>query len=777
MDNEKQFSEFVGTASERAGALAGKVASIGDRIAGFAAGGVSAGKEMLGLADEKVKRKSEKKSGTTKTSTPKSDLAAARRKLDNAKKAQSRLELQLRELKAENHSLISRMDEIRSELNETKSRESAVRARAAALESELDDVTSQLKEAQSKPAKTIAAGTGRSKKKAELESELAAIQQELKESQNKAEQAESEFASQLEALQAKNDSLSFDLEKTQSEAKRVKAELESEISALQSKNKSLKSGLEKRRVEGTKRSDVEKGLKTQVGRLETDLSAAQQKLTETQNKAEEIQADLVSQLKDLQVEKESLISDLKKAQNKVNKIISREEQANEQAAKLESELAAVRRELTKTQNQAKKDQIDLGLQLKDLQVEKEVLISDLKKAQNKATKITSREEQAIEQAAKLESELAATRQKLAETQNQAQHTQAELNGQLEELHAENESLISELDRTRKAADDAQMRADSMETMIASLESNVAEDGVEPEEVSEEKSDTEDISLPHRGYQDEPVIIPTVEEIDPSLETDLTTDEPVDIDVEKFEEPQAESPLEREVQIDVEETEPEPIPEIETTEPVQVTVEDVQAADFKNEAERIIFSKALSDFTSVETAARVDAARAIGSVAHDLSARVLITHIANEPSAVVRQECIKSLTTLEITEGLSVIESALTDETASVRLAAVWGIYRLAGVESLPKLLGMLSDNDEGVRRRTVTCIGWLGAQLKTIDNSQLCRVISDLIERLNDPAESIREATLDALQAVTGKTISTPKSSPERLVDQWRSWWKDQLLT
>jgi hypothetical protein len=52
-----------------------------------------------------------------------------------------------------------------------------------------------------------------------------------------------------------------------------------------------------------------------------------------------------------------------------------------------------------------------------------------------------------------------------------------------------------------------------------------------------------------------------------------------------------------------------------------------------------------------------------------------------------------------------------------------------------------------------------------------------LIERLNDSAESIRKAALDALQAVTGKTISTGKSSPERLVDQWRSWWKEELLS
>ena len=93
---------------------------------------------------------------------------------------------------------------------------------------------------------------------------------------------------------------------------------------------------------------------------------------------------------------------------------------------------------------------------------------------------------------------------------------------------------------------------------------------------------------------------------------------------------------------------------------------------------------------------MDAATAISGIAHEFSVKVLVAHIANEPSAVVRQECVKALATLEMAEGLSTVENALTDEAASVRLAAVWGVYRLVGVESLPKLLEMQSDEDEGV---------------------------------------------------------------------------------
>ena len=707
MDNEKQFLKFVGTTSERAGAFAGKVASIGDKITGLAAGSVTAGKEMLGLADEKVKQTSEKKSDNTKNSTLKSDLAAARRKLANSEKIQSKLESQLKGLKTENHSLASELDQMRSELSETKSREGAVRARATALESELDDIRSQLEEAQSKPAKTSTVGTGRGKRATELESELVAIQQELEDTRKKAEKTQSEFASQLKALQVENKSLSSDLEKTQSKSKEVQADLKSQISNFQSENKSLKSELEKQRSKDNKMPDLVEELKTRTAQLEADLAATQSELAETQNQAEKIQTDLGSQLKDLQVEKESLISDLEKAQNKVNEMTYREEQASEQAAKLESELAVIRQELTETQNQAK-------------------------------------------------------------------HAQAKLEKQLRDLQAENKSLISELNQARKEADDAGIRADSVETQIAALESDVAAAGLKLEEASEEKSDI-DIGLSQTDYQEKPAVEPTAEEIKPSVEADVTQQEPIDANVENIEEP--EPILESEVEVDVEEIEPEPIPEAELAEPVEVTAEDVQAADFKNEAERIIFTKALSDFASADTAARVDAAKVIGGIAHELSARALVVHMTDEPSAVVRQECIRVLTTLEMAEGLSVVESALTDEIASVRLAAVWGIYRLIGIKSLPNLMTMLSDGDASVRRRTVTCIGWLGGQLKTIGDSQLRRVISALIECLDDPADSIRKATLDALQAVTGKTISTGKSSPERLIDQWRSWWKEELLT
>ncbi len=231
----------------------------------------------------------------------------------------------------------------------------------------------------------------------------------------------------------------------------------------------------------------------------------------------------------------------------------------------------------------------------------------------------------------------------------------------------------------------------------------------------------------------------------------------------------------------------------------VTLEEVRAAVFPNAAESIIFTRAFSDIASQDTAARVDAVRAIAGIHHQLSVRVLVAQMVHEPSVRVRQKCIKALTSLEMTEGLSAIERALSDQAASVRLVAVWGLYRLAGAESATALARMFSDEDEEVRRRAATCVGWLGqAELATellplLDDSSVSvrraaveamgklrsrQVVSALIKRLNDPAESVRKAVLSTLKAITGKKMSGPfpknAKSLEHLIARWQEWWKEQ---
>ena len=611
METEKKFLEFVGTASERAGGFAGKVATIGGKIAGLASGSVSAGKEMLGLPDEKIEGAFERKPDNTKAAAMKADLTTARRKLTKAKKKQSKLEAQLKEMKTKNQSLMSELDKMRSDLGEVRSRECTVRARAAALESELDNAKRQL-------------------------------------------------------------------EKTQSQ------------------------------VPKTARADSQ----------------------------------------------------------------------GEYVTTLESDLTATKRELEKMRDEAKKIRSQFESNLKDMQAEKDSLLSKLQTARKETGQIKTRENTLTEQVAALESELAVTKQELVVMRSQDEHAQTQLEKQLRDLQAEHESLVSELKEARKDAEDARIRADSMETKSESsieagaaksdeqINAGIKEQLSKPLVAEDQISMPADVGLPQTEYQQKLTIVPTVEEIKPSIEIVAPQGvEQIVADIENAEE------TKRQLQ---------PYAELEATEPVEVTLEQVQAAEFANAADKIVFIKALSDLTSVDVATRVDAVRIIAHIRHELSPSFLITHMKHEPSAYVRQECIKALTTFEMKEGGSVIERALADKAASVRLAAVWGLYHLAGPESIPALTRMLSDDDEGVRRRAVTCIGWAGRQAGKAGNHHSKKVISALIQCLNDPDKSIIKATLDALGAVAGKKKGEPvledQNSLESLIEQWRSWWKVERL-
>jgi len=242
-------------------------------------------------------------------------------------------------------------------------------------------------------------------------------------------------------------------------------------------------------------------------------------------------------------------------------------------------------------------------------------------------------------------------------------------------------------------------------------------------------------------------------------------------------------------------------EVEVPSLPAVTEGQVQTAVFSNATEKVIFTRALSEIASQDTDVRTNAVKAIGSIRHKLSIKALVTQLARETSPHVRQECIKALTRQEVNEGLRAAKYALTDEAALVRLAAVWGLYRLAGAESASDLVRMVSDEDEEVRRRSATCIGWLGQEelavelLPLLSERSACvrraaieamgslhsrQVISTLIEHLNDPEKSIRKVILDTLKKITGKKMSGPLPTDEKtlqyFIARWREWWKGELL-
>jgi hypothetical protein len=407
----------------------------------------------------------------------------------------------------------------------------------------------------------------------------------------------------------------------------------------------------------------------------------------------------------------------------------------------------------------------------------------------------------------LESKIAAARRRLAEEQIQAEKTRSQLTSQIKSLQVEKKSLISELaevrnkrSRSKKTSTEfagptkkVKPRKNSIKEspIILKSEPDTLEPTPDKQDIAE--TDFEDKSSPDSGIaqvraetmlSDEDqnkVAVATIDETTTTLsEQAAETEEKTDA-----------KPEDNQIQ--------QPDAEAQGQKPVSVTLQDVETSDFSNEGDKIIFKQALSDIADKDTSVRIDAVRTIAGIYHQLSVRLLSAQMASEPLSKVRQECIKALIALQMTEGLPAVKQALEDESVSVRLAAVWGLYHLDGEQSAPELIRMLSDENEDVRRRAVTCIGWLGKAELTLELSPLlsdssvlvrrsvveamanlrCRkVVPELIECLNDPAESVRKAVLDALKTITSKQMSGPfpknKKSVQHLIARWRDWWKQQ---
>jgi hypothetical protein len=212
-------------------------------------------------------------------------------------------------------------------------------------------------------------------------------------------------------------------------------------------------------------------------------------------------------------------------------------------------------------------------------------------------------------------------------------------------------------------------------------------------------------------------------------------------------------------------------------------DEVEAAIFPKATDKTVFTKALSDMANQDAALRADAAKILAGIRHGLSVKVLVNQLGREHSAKVRQECVRSLAALRMNEGITGVETAITDPVAQVRLVAVWSLYQLAGAESVPTLMRTLSDEDEEVRRRAVTCLEWLARDQKTagmIGTTDSRLVVSALIRCLEDPEKLVRTAALSALEAVTGKKMVMPgttddKGSHQDIIAQWKKWWRQEL--
>ena len=312
-------------------------------------------------------------------------------------------------------------------------------------------------------------------------------------------------------------------------------------------------------------------------------------------------------------------------------------------------------------------------------------------------------------------------------------------------------LQRELKKTQKNANEFEAAED---TAKVSFSSDV--------NTAKEKMQTEFVEGDEKKVQ--PIL--TESNAAPSTGTSAkVADEQTDIGIEEEEPPSLPTELHKQVFADLREDE-------------------VKAATFPKTIDKTVFTKALSDMTNQDATLRVYAAEALAGIRHELSVRVLANQLGREHSARVRQECVRSLATLRMNEGITAVETAMTDQAAQVRLVAVWSLYQLAGAESVPALIRTLSDEDGEVRRRAITCIDWLAREQKTvgmIGTTDSRRVVSALVRCLEDPKKWVRTVALGALEAVTGKKMSKQPTTDDKelhqdTIAQWKKWWRQELL-
>ncbi len=440
-------------------------------------------------------------------------------------------------------------------------------------------------------------------------------------------------------------------------------------------------------------------------------------------------------------------------------------------AALESDLTVAQRESKKAQSKAEKTHSKLTSQLRELEAEKESLISDLELVKNKANEAAAREDQAKTRVTGLESDIVAAQHHL-ERSCEEEAAKSEPPSELNDVRSEEEIALSDQVEEKVEVVSTEEEVESM--MEPAVAQSIEELSVEMQEQPVEEVFEAEMPGPADVVVEEDIesaielaVVQSVEQQDLSIEEQLS-EEAIEVEVPNF---------------------------------AEVTAEDVQTAVFPNATDRIIFTTILSDLSCQNAAVRLDVAKTIANLPHPLSVRALAAHMRREPSPQVRQECVNSLTKLEMAEGLEAVKCALADKAAAVRLAAVWGLYRLGGAASTSELVSVFSDVDEEVRRRAVTCIGWLGQEAFAIkllpllnDSSASVRratveamgslhsrqVVLCLIEQLNDPVESIRKAILSALKAITGKRMSGPfprnEESLQHLIVRWRQWWKAERL-
>jgi len=260
------------------------------------------------------------------------------------------------------------------------------------------------------------------------------------------------------------------------------------------------------------------------------------------------------------------------------------------------------------------------------------------------------------QAAAMESELVALRQELVKAQDKAKTKRSEPESQVKKVQVEKESQISDMQKARCQTDESKVAEDVVKAQVTAMESEHTPDCSTSKKVEAEQADT----IAQLSLDDSTVQIEMQAEPPRRHEKQIP---PISAEQEAATSVQA--------GMGVEQEQPQPL----TAEALMsgfadIWQQELKAAAFPNATDKIVFAKALSDMANQDATLRMDAVKALAGIRHELSAEVLADQVQHEQSAQVRQECIKALAALEMKEGLTAVENALSDQAAAVRLTAV-----------------------------------------------------------------------------------------------------------
>ena len=386
---------------------------------------------------------------------------------------------------------------------------------------------------------------------------------------------------------------------------------------------------------------------------------------------------------------------------------------------LESDLAAIRRELAETQSQAQKTQSQFTSQLKALRAEKESLVSELAKARNETNEVKPREDALNEPATVPKSKLDASRHKLEKAEKDAK---AKSSSGVSAAQTQIETALSNGDQKKAAVVPVEEKA------VSSMEA------------------AEKIDVRIEGSQIQPLV------------AEAEAPKPVDVTLEEVEATDLPNASEKVIFTKA-------LSDI-TSEDAAVRTGAVKViAGIRHELSVRTLAAQIAHEPSVQVQQECIKGLMTLQMTEGLPA---VERALTDRAAPVRLAAVWGLYRLAGAESAPALIRMFSDEDEDVRRRAVTCIGWLGQEELAVELLPLLSDSSVSVRRAAVEAMG----------NLRCRQVVSALIEHLNDPAESVRKAVLSALKIITGKKMSGPfpknKKSLERLIARWQEWWKEQ---